>query len=47
MFGSLTVQDTMAEILGRVFRVPVNGKPTVAASGGCPTIRTRSFGSCW
>jgi len=27
MFGSLTVQDQMAEILGRIFRVPVNGRP--------------------
>lgn len=27
MFGSLTVQDTMAEILSRLFRVPSEGKP--------------------
>ncbi|MHA1164714.1 MAG: ATP-binding protein, partial [Alphaproteobacteria bacterium] len=27
MFGSLTVQDHMAEIIGRLLRVPVNGKP--------------------
>ena len=27
MFGSLTVQDLMAEIVGRLLRVPVNGKP--------------------
>ncbi|MBV9061517.1 MAG: ATP-binding protein, partial [Alphaproteobacteria bacterium] len=27
MFGSLTVQDTMAEILGHLFRVPSDGKP--------------------
>ena len=27
MFGSLTVQDTMAETLGRLFRVPSAGKP--------------------
>jgi DNA helicase HerA-like ATPase len=27
MFGSLTVQDTMAETLGRLFRVPAEGKP--------------------
>jgi DNA helicase HerA-like ATPase len=27
MFGSLTVQDHMAEIVGRLFRVPVNNKP--------------------
>ncbi len=27
MFGSLTIQDHMAEIVGRLFRVPVNNKP--------------------
>jgi len=27
MFGNLTVQDHMADIVGRMFRVPVNGKP--------------------
>lgn len=27
MFGSLTVQDTMADILGRLFRVPNDGRP--------------------
>ena len=27
MFGSLTIQDHMAEIVGRMFRVPVNDKP--------------------
>ena len=27
MFGSLTVEDKMAEILGRLFRVPVNDRP--------------------
>jgi len=27
MFGSLTVQDTMADILGRLFRVPSHGRP--------------------
>ena len=27
MFGSLTVQDTMSDILGRLFRVPGDGKP--------------------
>ena len=27
MFGSLTVQDRMTEIISRLFRVPVNGKP--------------------
>jgi|RhiMetdeSRZDD1v2_1073273.scaffolds.fasta_scaffold09578_9 DNA helicase HerA-like ATPase len=38
MFGGLTVQDTMAEILGRVFRVPVNGRPiTIFELGGLPS----------
>lgn len=27
MFGNLTIQDHMAEIVGRMFRVPVAGKP--------------------
>lgn len=27
MFGSLTVQDTMSQVLARLFRIPVNGKP--------------------
>ncbi len=27
MFGNLTIQDRMAEILGRLFRVPVAGRP--------------------
>lgn len=27
MFGGLTVHDTMAQVLSRIFRVPVNGKP--------------------
>ena len=27
MFGSYTVEDTMADVLGRLFRVPINGKP--------------------
>jgi uncharacterized protein len=27
MFGSLTVQDTMTEVLGRLFRVPNDGRP--------------------
>jgi DNA helicase HerA-like ATPase len=27
MFGSLTVQDTMSETLGRLFRVPSDGRP--------------------
>ncbi|HEY7763505.1 MAG TPA: DUF87 domain-containing protein [Aestuariivirgaceae bacterium] len=38
MFGGLTVQDTMSEILGRIFRVPVNGKPiTIFELGGLPS----------
>jgi DNA helicase HerA-like ATPase len=27
MFGSVAVQDSMVEILGRIFRIPVEGKP--------------------
>jgi DNA helicase HerA-like ATPase len=27
MFGSLTVQDTMSDVLGRLFRIPNDGKP--------------------
>jgi DNA helicase HerA-like ATPase len=27
MFGGITVQDDMSEVLGRLFRVPANGKP--------------------
>ena len=38
MFGSLTVYDAMAQILGRMFRVPVNGKPiTILELTGIPT----------
>jgi DNA helicase HerA-like ATPase len=38
MFGNLTVQDTMADLLGRIFRVPVNGKPiTIFELGGLPS----------
>ncbi len=38
MFGSLTVHDTMAEVLGRLFRIPVNGRPiTVLELGGLPS----------
>ncbi len=38
MFGSLTVHDTMAEVLGRLFRIPVQGKPiTVLELGGLPS----------
>ena len=37
MFGSLTVYDGMAQILGRIFRVPVNNKPiTILELTGIP-----------
>ena len=37
MFGSLTVHDSMAQILGRIFRVPVAGKPiTILELTGIP-----------
>ena len=38
MFGSLTVYDGMAQVLSRLFRVPVNGKPiTILELTGLPT----------
>jgi uncharacterized protein len=38
MFGSLTVFDGMTQILSRIFRVPVNGKPiTILELTGLPT----------
>jgi uncharacterized protein len=38
MFGQLTVFDGMAQILSRIFRVPVNGKPiTILELTGIPT----------
>ena len=38
MFGSLTVHDSMAEVLGRLFRIPVNGRPiTILELGGLPS----------
>jgi hypothetical protein len=38
MFGSVTVFDSMAQILGRIFRVPVNDKPiTILELTGLPT----------
>jgi hypothetical protein len=38
MFGSLTVQDTMAQVLSRLFRVPVAGKPiAIVELGGLPS----------
>ncbi|MEM1198113.1 MAG: DUF87 domain-containing protein, partial [Pseudomonadota bacterium] len=37
LFGSLTVQVTMADVFGRLFRIPVNGKPfTILELGGLP-----------
>lgn len=37
IFGNLTVQDTMADILGQVFRMPVNGAPvSIIELGGLP-----------
>lgn len=37
MFGSLTVYDGMSQILGRIFRVPVNNKPiTILELTGLP-----------
>ena len=38
MFGSLTVQDTMAAVLARLFRIPVAGKPiAILELGGLPS----------
>ncbi len=38
MFGSLTVYDGMTQVLGRIFRVPVNEKPiTILELTGLPT----------
>ncbi|MEO1649947.1 MAG: DUF87 domain-containing protein, partial [Pseudomonadota bacterium] len=38
MFGNVTVYDGMAQILGRLFRVPVNDKPiTILELTGLPT----------
>ncbi|HUF44179.1 MAG TPA: ATP-binding protein, partial [Aestuariivirgaceae bacterium] len=38
MFGSLTVQDTMAQALGRLFRIPVANRPiTILELGGLPS----------
>jgi len=37
MFGGLTVQDTMAEFLGQLFRIPVEGAPiSIIELGGLP-----------
>ena len=38
MFGSLTVQDNMAQVIARLFRIPVNGKPiAILELGGLPS----------
>ncbi len=38
MFGSLTVQDNMTQVLARLFRIPVNGKPiAILEMGGLPS----------
>jgi uncharacterized protein len=38
MFGSLTVQDNMAQVLSRLFRIPVLGKPiAILELGGMPS----------
>lgn len=37
MFGGLTVQDTMSEFLGQLFRIPVDGAPiSIIELGGLP-----------
>jgi DNA helicase HerA-like ATPase len=38
MFGALTVYDSMTQVLGRIFRVPVNNKPiTILELTGIPS----------
>ncbi len=38
MFGNLTVHDTMAQVLGRLFRIPVEGRPmSILELGGLPS----------
>lgn len=38
MFGGITVDDIMADVLGRIFRVPVNDRPiTIVELTGLPT----------
>jgi DNA helicase HerA-like ATPase len=38
MFGSLTVEDTMSQVLSRLFRIPVAGKPiAIVELGGLPS----------
>ncbi|MEE2691553.1 MAG: DUF87 domain-containing protein [Pseudomonadota bacterium] len=37
MFGGLTVQDTMSDFLGQLFRIPVSGQPvSIIELGGLP-----------
>ena len=38
MFGTASVQDTMVDVLGRIFRIPVNGRPiTIMDLSGVPS----------
>ena len=38
MFGHMTISDNMAEVVGRIFRIPVDDKPiTVLELGGLPS----------
>ena len=38
MFDNITIEDTMADVLGQLFRVPVNGRPiTVMQLAGFPS----------
>ena len=38
MFGHMTISDNMAEVVGRIFRIPVNDRPiTVLELGGLPS----------
>jgi DNA helicase HerA-like ATPase len=38
MFGHMTITDNMAEVVGRIFRIPVDNKPiTVLELGGLPS----------
>ncbi|MFM8747351.1 MAG: ATP-binding protein [Aestuariivirga sp.] len=38
MFSSLTVEDTMSQVLSRLFRIPVSGKPiAIVELGGLPS----------
>lgn len=38
MFGSLTVQDNLSDVLGQLFRIPVDGQPvSIIELGGLPS----------